>query len=138
MKVLLDTCVISEVHRSDAEPKVTAAVQSLAEGDAFLSAITIGEISFGLWRLERGRQQRELMEWLRGLERDFADRILGIDGQIARLWGEMNAAAQRLGRQVSTADGLVAATARHHRLQVMTRNVDDFAPTGIQIVNPWP
>ena len=138
MKVLLDTCVISEVRRSDAEPKVTAAVQSLGEGDAFLSAITIGEISFGLQRLERGKRQRELMEWLRGLEQDFAHRILGIDGKIARLWGEIAADAERAGRQVSTADGLIAATARHHRLRVMTRNVDDFAPTGIEIVNPWP
>ena len=138
MKVLLDTCVISEIRRSNAEPRVTAAVQSLGEGDAFLSAITIGEISFGLRRLERGKRQRELMEWLRGLERDFADRILGIDGQIARLWGEIRADAQRAGREVAMTDGLIAATARHHGLQVMTRNVDDFTPTGIQIVNPWP
>ena len=138
MRVLLDTCVISEVRRSDAEPKVTAAVQSLREGDAFLSAITIGEISFGLRRLQRGKRQRELMEWLRSIERDFADRILGVDAAIARLWGQITADAECAGRQVAPADGLIAATARQHRLQVMTRNVDDFAPTGVQIVNPWP
>ena len=138
MKVLLDTCVISELHRANAEPKVRSAVESLGEADTFLSVITIGEISFGARLLDEGRRRREIMEWLRGIERDFADRILGINAQTAWLWGRLTADARQAGQQISTADGLIAATARYHELQVMTRNIKDFASTGVQILNPWP
>lgn len=137
MKVLLDTCVISELRRANAEPKVRSAIERLDEADTFLSIITIGEISFGAHLLDEGRQRREIMGWLHGIERDFSDRILGINSQTAWLWGRLTAAARRAGQQISTADGLIAATARYHELRVMTRNIRDFASTGVQILNPW-
>ena len=51
---------------------------------------------------------------------------------------EFDAGTWRVGKQIGLSDGLIAATALHHRLAVMTRNVSDFAPTGVQVVNPWP
>ena len=71
------------------------------------------------------------------LERGFAERILPVDAETARLWGDLDAAARRAGRQVGVSDGLIAATAVQHGLRVMTRNVSHFAPMGVLIVNSW-
>lgn len=137
MNVLLDTCVVSETQKANPEPSVQSAVDALGE-DAYMSVITIGEILRGAQLLAPGRRQRELLTWLDKLQNDLGPRILPVDLEVARLWGQLTAHAQRQGRQVAAPDGLIAATARHHRLPVMTRNVRDFAPTGVQVVNPWP
>ena len=123
MRTLLDTCVVSEIRRPEGTPEVKAAVRELAEYDAFLSVITLGEIASGVARLEEGRRRRELTSWLDGLERGFAERILPVDAETARLWGDLDAAARRAGRWVGVSDGLIAATAVQHGLRVMTRNV---------------
>ena len=136
MRALLDTCVVSELQRHKPEPAVESAIDALGS-DAFLSVVTIGEILRGAHLLDEGQRQRELLEWLDSLESEFANRILGIDAQITRLWGEVSARTQRRGRQVAMADGLIAATALHHGLQVVTRNVNDFDPTGVPVLNPW-
>ncbi len=137
MRTLLDTCVVSEIRRPEGAPEVKAAVRELAEYEAFLSGVTLGEIASGVARLEEGRRRRELTSWLDGLERGFAERILPVDAETARLWGDLEAAARREGHQVGVSDGLIAATAVKHGLRVMTRNVSDFAPMKVLIVNPW-
>ena len=137
MRTLLDTCVVSEIRRPEGTPEVKAAVRELAEHDAFLSVITLGEIASGVARLEEGRRRRELTSWLDGLERGFAERILPLDAETARLWGDLDAAARRAGRRVGVSDGLIPATAMQHGLRVMTRNVSHFAPMHVLIVNPW-
>ena len=137
MRVLLDTCVISEIRRPEARPSVRDALARLPEDDTYLSAITLGELASGVARLVEGRRRRELAAWLDGLETTYAERILPVDAEVARLWGELDANARRIGRPVGVQDGLIAATARRHGLHVMTRNVDDFSPTGTLVVNPW-
>ncbi|MDE0422762.1 MAG: type II toxin-antitoxin system VapC family toxin [Gammaproteobacteria bacterium] len=137
MRVLLDTCVISEIRRPEARTSVRDAVARLPEEDTYLSAITLGELASGVARLADGRRRRELAVWLDGLESTYAARILPVDAEVARLWGELDANARRIGRPVGVQDGLIAATARRHGLHVMTRNVDDFSPTGTLVVNPW-
>lgn len=72
-----------------------------------------------------------------GLEQRFADRILPIDVEVARIWGELTARAQARGGQVAAADGLIAATAIRNGLHVMTRNIRDFEPTGAMLIDPW-
>jgi predicted nucleic acid-binding protein len=135
--VLLDTCVVSELRRTDGEPRVAAAVGALAADAVHLSVITLGELACGVARLGDGARKSALQDWLAGLGRDYADRIFGIDAETASLWGLMTARAQAAGRSVGAADGLIAATARRHGLTVMTRNVRDFAPTGVDVANPW-
>ncbi|WP_333834903.1 type II toxin-antitoxin system VapC family toxin [Rubrimonas sp.] len=138
MRLLLDTCVVSELRRTDGEPRVAAAVDALAADAVYLSVITLGELACGVARMADGARKAALGAWLAGLERDYADRILDIDAETARLWGLMTARAQAVGRTVGAADGLIAASARRHGLTVMTRNIRDFAPTGVDVVNPWP
>ena len=137
MRVLLDTCVLSELDREGGSDNVRQAVSELPEGATFISAVSVGEIAKGIALLDVSARQRRLLSWLNGLETDFAESILPVNTEIARTWGEITARAQRQGRAVHTADGLIAATALCHGLYVMTRNTSDFEPTGALIINPW-
>lgn len=137
MRFLLDTCVLSELRKPNCHHKVREAIHSKVSEDLFVSVISIGEIAKGIELLEPGQRQRELKVWLETLKASYGDRILLIDQEISHFWGELSAHAQRRGRIVSVTDGLLGATALCHGLRVMTRNVDDFEPTGVQLVNPW-
>jgi predicted nucleic acid-binding protein len=137
MRTLIDTCVISEVRRLGGDAQVRQRVASLAEGDHFLSAITIGELVKGIHLLEPGRRRQELELWLAELERHYSRRLLPIDLTTARIWGEVAAKAARTGVTIPAADGLIAATGLRHGMQVMTRNTAHFAATGVRVMDPW-
>ena len=137
MRILLDTCVLSELIRPKGNPAVRKAVESLNEDEIFVSVLSIGEITKGIALLKEGRKRRSLEAWRQDLERDCADRLLPVDLETSRIWGEMTAAAQRAGRPVAATDGLIAATALRHGLGIMTRNTGDFKPTGVLLINPW-
>jgi toxin FitB len=137
VKVLLDTCVLSELRRPRANPRVRQAVESLNSEDLFLSVISVGEIAKGIALLREARKRDELRKWMQSLERDYADRILGVDLETSHIWGELSAEAQRSGKIVPASDGLIAATARCHGLHVMTRNTEHFKVTGVLVLNPW-
>ena len=137
MSALLDTCVVSETYKENPEQAVISKVEALGR-NAYVSVITIGEILKGARLLAPGSKQRDILARLDKLQDDLGPRILPVDLDIARLWAELTAHAQSRGRQIAAPDGLIAATARHHGLPVMTRNVGDFIPAGVEVVNPWP
>ncbi len=139
MRVLLDTCVLSEIRHPKGSPAVKKAVADLDNDDIFVSILSIGEISKGVSLLADGARKRELTAWLRALEHHHADRLLPVDLETAHIWGELTAAAEsaRPKHTIPAIDGLIAATAHRHGLHVMTRNVDDFKPTGVLLINPW-
>lgn len=137
MRTLLDTHVISELRRPGGSAAVRARISEADPDDLYLSVISIGEIGFGIARLSPGKRKRELGLWLGQTERHFGDRILPVDRDVAQLWGEVTARAAKAGRTMHAADGLIAATALHHGLRLMTRNTDDFAGTGVLTINPW-
>ena len=137
MRVLLDTCVLSELRRSDGNPQVSAAVSAIPDQDLLLSVLTIGEIVKGITILDPGKKKRALLAWVSGLQESYADRILSVDAETCAIWGEITAHAQARGIVVPAIDGLIAATARRFGLHVMTRNTADFAATGVLTVNPW-
>jgi hypothetical protein len=78
-----------------------------------------------------------LQTWLKTLEHDHRDRLLRIDLETCRLWGELTATAQKAGRVVHATDGLIAATALQQGLRIITRNTTDFEPTGVALPNHW-
>jgi predicted nucleic acid-binding protein len=79
-----------------------------------------------------------LESWLsRDLVVRFAGRILKVDHEIADRWGRIAAKASVAGRPIPAIDGLLAATALHHNLTLVTRNARDAAPTGVPVFNPW-
>ncbi len=137
MKVLLDTCVLSELQRAGGSDVVRNAISEFSDEELFLSVVSIGEIAKGIALLDDGIRKRNLRSWLHGLERDYKSRILDIDSATTHIWGELTASAQKKGRQVAASDGLIAATAICHGLHVMTRNIADFEPTNVLLLNPW-
>lgn len=137
MRVLLDTCVLSEIRKADGNRDVRRAVEKILDDDLFVSVLSIGEITKGIELLEDGKRKRALQSWLQTLERDYASRILPVDQEAGHIWGELTAAAQKQGKIVTSNDGLIAATARRHGLHIMTRNIADFQPTGAMLLNPW-
>ncbi len=137
MRILLDTCAISELRHPHGNVSVKEAIGEIASENIFLSVISIGEILKGITLLDEGQRKRDLSSWVNMLECNYNKRLLPVDTTIARLWGEITATAQKSGKILSASDGLIAATAIRHGLYVMTRNVQDFIPTGVLLVNPW-
>ncbi|PYU70686.1 MAG: VapC toxin family PIN domain ribonuclease [Acidobacteria bacterium] len=137
MRVLLDTCVLSELRRQKGDPGVRRAVDALESDDLFVSVLSVGEIAKGIALLKESKNKRNLQAWLQALERHYADRVLPVDLETSHIWGELTAAAQKTGKTVPASDGLIAATARRHGLHVMTRNTEHFGPTGVLLLNPW-
>ncbi len=137
MRVLLDTCVLSELQRPNGSPAVKKAITALADDDIFISALTLGEITKGVALLPHGKKRERLQQWLHGLESLFPQRILPVDIETSQIWGEITASARKDGLTMPAIDGLIAATALRHGLHLMTRNVSDFAPSGVIIINPW-
>jgi toxin FitB len=114
---------------------VRRAVDAFASESLFVSVLSIGEIAKGFALLMESQNKRALQIWLQTLERHYGDRLLPVDLETSRIWGELAASAERLGRTVPAGDGLIAAAARRHGLHVMTRNTADFEPTGV-LLNP--
>jgi predicted nucleic acid-binding protein len=137
VRVLLDTCVLSEVRHPRCDPGVRRAVSELDEKDLFISVLSVGEIAKGIALLAEGDKKRTLGQWLDTLDRSYGDRLLPVDLETSRIWGELTAAATKHGRTVPASDGLIAATARRHGLHVMTRNTVDFESTGVLLLNPF-
>ena len=136
MSTLLDTCAISELYRAEPEPAVELAIDALGE-DAYISVVTISEMSIGAHSLRVIRSSASAST-SSPKRSGFAERILDVGADIARLCGQIRARTRGVGVQIDLADGLIAATAIHHGMAVMTRNVRHFAPTGVEVVDPWP
>jgi predicted nucleic acid-binding protein len=132
--ILLDTVVLSELRKRGTSPQVIRWLTGYQDSDLFLSVVSIGEIERGI---ERKRTidpvfAALLTRWIEDLLRLYGDRILPVTSAIARRWGNLSA---RLGND--SADLLIAATALTHGLKVATRNVRHFAPTGVEVINPF-
>ncbi len=137
MRVLLDTCVLSELRRSAANDSVREAVTAIPDDCLFVSVLTIGEITKGIAQLDPGKKRESLQRWVQGIAENYGERILPVDLEVCTIWGEITANARKRGITVPAVDGLIAATSLRHGLHLMTRNVADFEPTGVMLLNPW-
>lgn len=138
MTYLLDTCVISELVRSQPHPSVMAWIEACGEETLFLSVITLGEIQKGISKLADSPRKESLRAWLaHGLTRRFAERILPVDVTIAGTWGTLQGEGKQRGETLPVIDCFIAATALVHNLIVVTRNVQDLRRCGAAVTNPW-
>jgi predicted nucleic acid-binding protein len=135
---LIDTNVVSEFIRLRPDARVIRWLGAADPESLFASVVTFGEIRLGIEDLPAGKRRAALEEWLeQGLPQWFESHLLPVTKQIADGWGQLTIRAKRKGIAITTADGLIAATALEHDLALVTRNVRDFAATGVAIVNPW-
>jgi len=136
--MLLDTNVVSEIMKADTHPGVRRFLDGLDLAAIYLSTPTLGELRYGIELLVPSRRRRGFEIALDQVERiDFAGRILPFDAEAAVAYGEIKAARRRSGRPVQAIDAQIAAIARVHGLTLATRNVRDFAETGIDLVDPF-
>ncbi|MEI6301372.1 MAG: type II toxin-antitoxin system VapC family toxin [Betaproteobacteria bacterium] len=134
MSFLLDTMVLSELRKARPSRKVVQWVKAQKAESLFISVVSIGEIERGI---ERARKSdavfaAALEQWVETLLSLYADRVLQVSANTARLWGRLSA---RLGHD--GADLLIAATALSYGSTVVTRNVKHFSPTGVRVFNPF-
>ena len=137
MRVLLDTCALTEIRNPQGHSGVKASIALLTAEDLFLSALIVGEIAKGIALLGEGRKKRGLHTWMATLKSQFGDRILPVDAETASVWGELSARARQAGHILLTIDGLLAATALRHSLYIMTHHTIGLATTGALIIDPW-
>jgi len=135
---LLDTNVLSELIKAEPDGNVVRWVEETEETILFLSVLTLGEVRSGIERMNPGRRRGQLESWFKvDLRQRFQNRILSITDTIADRWGALSASAAKKGRPLPVIDGLLAATALHHDLIVVTRNDVDVNGTGVPTLNPW-
>ncbi len=135
MSFLVDTNVLSEVRKGHrCNESVASWWSSVAENEIFVSVLTVGEIRRGVENVRRRdvRTAGVIEEWLSWLIDHFQDRIFPIDIDIVDEWGRLN-----VPNPLPAVDGLIAATAKVRDLTVVTRNIADFARTGVKTLNPW-
>jgi len=138
MMYVLDTNVLSELRKvrlGKADANVAAWAESVDAADLFISAITIMELELGVLSVERrdAAQGAMLRAWLeQHVLPEFSERTLPVDTAVAQRCARLHIPDRRGER-----DALIAATALVHGMAVVTRNVADFKPTGVTIINPW-
>ncbi len=138
MRLILDTNVVSELRKvrfGKADMNVTAWAESVDATDLFVSAITIMELELGVLSIERkdATQGALLRAWLeQHVLPEFSSRTLPVDTAVAQRCARLH-----VPNKCGERDALIAATALVHGMTVVTRNVADFKPTGVLLINPW-
>jgi hypothetical protein len=135
MAFLLDTNVISELRKRErCNPSLTQWFSTVQADDLYVSVLAIGEIRRGIELLRRRdiRGATALDRWLREIELRYGDRTLPVTLEICRIWGGMS-----LDRPLAPIDGLMAATAVHHGMTLVTRNIKDVERSGVDVLDPF-
>jgi len=135
MSYLIDTNVVSELRKRDrANANLLEWFETVDSHELFLSVVTVGELRRGIEVIGRrdSAAAGAIARWLRTLSEGFGDRVLPIDRPVAEEWGRLTA-----GPGISPVDGFLAATARVHRLTLVTRNVKDVRHVDVHVINPF-
>jgi predicted nucleic acid-binding protein len=138
MNYLLDTCVISEFVARLPTEKVVSWLAKLDPETVYLSVVTLGEIQKGIEKLPDSKRKEALRIWMKDdLLVRFHDRLLPLEIGEMLTWGTLISKIEAQGAPMPLIDSLIAATALHHDLVVVTRDQNDFAPSGVRLLNPW-
>ncbi|HEX6898282.1 MAG TPA: type II toxin-antitoxin system VapC family toxin [Thermoanaerobaculia bacterium] len=136
--IVVDTNILAELMKEAPAQAVLSWVNDQESSALFVTAITIGEIGYGLRIMPQGKRRLQLEQGFeRFLAEGFAGRILDFDEKAARHYSEVMGRRKELGRPLSVQDGQIASIARARGCSVATRNVRDFVECGVEIVNPF-
>ena len=137
MNILLDTCAISELRKPNPASSFLDWFADSNERLLYLSAITLGELRFGIDLLRDGNRKNDLLTWYAQLCYNYRGHILLPSLEVCERWGALRAERKRVGQPLAMADGLIAATALHESMALVTRNTKDFQGLGLDLINPW-
>lgn len=135
---LLDTNVISELRRARPHARVRAFVASRPLEELFISTITFAEIRYGIETVADPSRRSELTDWLTLKVRPmFGQRVLEVSEDVMFRWRLLVEDGRKAGHTFSQPDLIIAATALHHGLTIVTRDTGDFRLARVPLLNPW-
>lgn len=135
---LLDTNILSELRRPRPEPKVLAFVNSKPLEFLHVSTVSFAEIRFGIELVTDAARRAELSDWLAHRVRPmFEQRVLAISEDVMLKWRLLVEDGRKAGHTFSQPDLIIAATALHHGLTVVSRDVRDYQKARAPVLNPW-
>jgi toxin FitB len=135
---LLDTNILSELRRPKPNPKVLGFVASKPLDLLFVSVVTFAEIRFGIELVAAATHRAELNEWLTHKVRPmFEQRTLPVSEDVMFKWRLLVKDGRKAGHTYSQPDLIIAATALHHGLTVVSRDTSDFNKARVPVLNPW-
>jgi toxin FitB len=135
---LLDTNVLAELRKLKPDQKVTKFVAAQRLEALFVSVVTLAEIRFGIELVQAPTRRNELMEWLTHKVRPmFEGRTLPVSEEVMFKWRLLVEDGRKAGHTYSQPDLIIAASAFHHGLTVVTRDTQDYKRTGVTVFNPW-
>ncbi len=135
---LLDTNVISELRRARPNTRVRAFVAAQPLEQLFISTVSFAEIRYGIEALSDPIRRAELGDWLTHRVRPmFEQRVLEVSEGVMFKWRLLVEDGRKAGHTFSQPDLIIAATALHHGLTVVTRDTGDFALARVPLLNPW-
>ena len=136
--IVLDTNVVSEMMRERPAHAVLQWLESLPPLQVYTTIMSRAEVLFGIALLTDGRRKRQLRSAAeRIFTHVFRDRVLAFDKRAAEEFALIYAQRERAGRRMQIMDGLIAGIVRANKLALATRDTEDFADCGIEIINPW-
>jgi toxin FitB len=134
---LLDTNIISELRRRKPEPKVTEFIRSQPLEGLFVSIVTFAEIRFGIELLPDASRRSDLNDWLAHKVRPmFEQRVLAISEDVMFKWRLLVEDGRKAGHTFSQPDLIIAATAQHHGLTVVSRDTKEYVAARVDVFNP--
>lgn len=137
-RYLLDTNVLSELRKPRPEPRVLAFVAEQPLEALYVSTVTLAEIRFGIERVTDAARRAELRAWLTNKVRPmFEQRVLPVSDDVMLVWRLLVDEGRKGGHTFSQPDLIIAATAAHHGLTVVTRDVSEFERAKVPVLNPW-
>ena len=135
---LLDTNIISELRRPKPEPKVTEFIRSQPLDGLFVSIVTFAEIRIGIELLPDATRRADLNDWLAHKVRPmFEQRVLAISEDVMFKWRLLVEDGRKAGRTFSQPDLIIAATAQHHGLTVVSRDTKEYVAARVDVFSPW-